>query len=385
MLPTPALADLSPLDEGSLPGSPAPPEMRAHAVPHEPAAVLNLTRADGIALRAVEWLWPRYLPLGKLVLLDGDPDLGKSILLIDLAARVSGGRAGLMPDGSRCVIGDVVLLSAEDAEEDTIKPRLLAAGAHEERVHCLTSVRDGVGERDFELPADIEVLEEALRRLNARLFVIDPLVAFLSTRVDANRDQDVRRLMRRLMRVAERCRCTIICLRHLNKGSAANPLYRGGGSIGIIGSARAGLLVALDPQDEQRRVLARLKGNLSAPAPTLVFDLVLHPDYKVPSIRWLGESSVTARELMRPQVAEEAKETSAEKELKRIQILHFLREALEAGRRKTRDIKAEAAMRGLGGSTLERGVRALQLVLVYNDPECGGEHSWRLPGETQKR
>jgi RecA-family ATPase len=343
------------------------------------AARVNLKRADGIVLRPVEWLWPGYLPLGKLVMVDGDPDLGKSTLLIDLAARVSGAHGGRMPDGSQGPIGNIVLLSSEDGEEDTVKPRLRAAGAMEERVHCLSSVTDGAGERDLELPEDIVLIEETLTRLDARLFLIDPLVAYLSSHVDANRDQDMRRVMRQLKRMAEKCRCTIVCLRHLTKRGSDNPLYRGGGSIGLIGAARAGLLVAIDPEDEQRRVMARIKGNLSVPVPTLVFELIGHPVFKVPMVRWLGQSSVTARELMSPPDDEEAKESFAERELKRIQAEIFLESALKHGPRKTSEIKAEAGRLSLSRSTLKRAVRALKLVLVYNDPACDGEHSWRLP------
>src|SRR5271168_3495433 len=84
---------------------------------------VNLACVAGMVARGVEYLWPGYLPLGKIVTLDGDPGLGKSTLLLDLAARVSGGREGLMPNGSRGVQGAVVYLSAEDADEDTNKPR----------------------------------------------------------------------------------------------------------------------------------------------------------------------------------------------------------------------------------------------------------------------
>src|SRR5207302_6443679 len=104
--------------------------------PAEPLSLspcLHERRFVDIEGKPVDWLWPGWVPLGKLTLLDGDPGLGKSTLLLDLAARVS--CQGLMPDGASGVRGQVVILSAEDGAEDTIRPRLDAAGALLNRVH----------------------------------------------------------------------------------------------------------------------------------------------------------------------------------------------------------------------------------------------------------
>src|SRR5262245_55558964 len=97
-----------------------------------------LQKLDDVNVKGVSWHWPNWTPLGKLSILDGDPDLGKSTLLLDLAARTS--RDGIMPDGSQGVCGDVVILSAEDDVEDTIKPRLLAAGANMSRIDFLKEI-----------------------------------------------------------------------------------------------------------------------------------------------------------------------------------------------------------------------------------------------------
>src|SRR5881398_3739736 len=86
----------------------------------------------------VEWLWPHYLARGKLALLDGDPGVGKSLITIDLAARLS--RGGPLPDG--CVAGRphlTLLLSAEDGAADTTRPRAEAAGADLDRVVTVTA------------------------------------------------------------------------------------------------------------------------------------------------------------------------------------------------------------------------------------------------------
>ena len=237
---------------------------------------------------------------------------------------------------------------------------------------------DDNGERDFELPGDIGILEEMLTQLDARLFVIDPLMAYLSSKIDSSRDQDIRRVMRRLKKVAEKCRCTIICLRHLNKGTATNPLYRGGGSIGIIGAARAGLMVAVHPEDDQRRVVASTKPNLAELAPSLVFRLASNLDYKCGYIDWVGSCDLKAKDLNKPSESEEKREASAERESKLVRAQNFLRLALRDGPVRVKDIRKEAARLNVAGS-LERAVRSLGITLTYYDPLTGDECSWKLP------
>src|SRR5262245_44159522 len=99
-------------------------------------------------------------------------------------------------------------------------------------------------------------------------------MAYLGSQTNSWRDQDVRRALAPLAKVAERAGAAIVVIRHLNKGgNSSSPLYRGGGSIGIIGAARSALLVGEDPDDPDRRILARNKGNLSAPVPSLTYRL----------------------------------------------------------------------------------------------------------------
>src|SRR5262249_45612603 len=162
--------------------------MRSRPPEHAP-----LTPLDGVPTREVRWLWPGWLPRGKITVLDGDPGLGKSTLLLDLAARVSAGRA--MPDGSPGLRAGVCILSAENALTDTVRPRLEAAGADLSRVHALETVcRPGqdMG-RPPALPRDLRLLEKSVRLSQSRLLIIDPFVAFLGRGVDAAQDQDVRR------------------------------------------------------------------------------------------------------------------------------------------------------------------------------------------------
>lgn len=248
----------------------------------------------------VTWLWATRLPLGKIVVLDGDPSVGKSTCAVDFAARVSTGRA--WPDGAPCCRGSVLLLSAEDGLADTIRPRLDAAGGDPDRVHALTAVNyvdenGRTGTRPVTL-ADVGHIETAIRSTGAVLVVIDVLMAFLPSRVDSHRDQDVRGVLSQLAAMAERTGSCVLLLRHLNKAAGGSAMYRGGGSIGIIGAARVGLLAAHDPEDETRRVLAGIKANLSALPDALAYQLIDSPEHGCARVEWLGASTHSAAALL---------------------------------------------------------------------------------------
>ena len=290
---------------------------------------------DAVEETRVNWLWPGLIPLGAITLLDGDPGLGKSLLTLDLAARVTTGRA--MPLGAPGVadgagvagVAGVALLSAEDNIAATIIPRLRLAGADIARVGFVRNVpivdatTEQTLQRSFVLPDDIPWLEKAIQRIAARLVVIDPLMSFLDGGVNSWRDQDVRRALAPLAALAERTGAAILILRHLNKATGGNPTYRGGGSIGIIGAARSGLLVAKHPDNpDHERVLTAIKSNLGPPMPSLRYQIVaplsgiegleeegIAQFEQTPVIEWLGESDLDAATLLAASAGEQANPT----------------------------------------------------------------------------
>ena len=125
-------------------------------------------------------------------------------------------------------------------------------------------------------------------------------MAYLSGDVNAHRDQDIRRALHVLSGLAERTRCCVIVLRHLNKSGGGNAIYRGGGSIGIIGAARAGFMCGRDPDDEtgQLRVFANIKMNIAAEPPALGYRLVPDELHGCGRIEWLGQSDHRAVDLL---------------------------------------------------------------------------------------
>jgi hypothetical protein len=195
--------------------------------PYDTAGPLEARAMSQIAVQAVRWLWLHRLALGKVAMLDGDPDKGKSLVTLDLGARLSTGRA--FPDG--CPSGgpaNVIVLNAEDGAGDTMRPRLQALGADLDRVFILQRGNCPSG-AVLGLPSDIAALDAALERTAARLVIVDPIVAFLDPAVQLGSDCSVRHALAPLADLAEKHQCAIILVRHLNKSGSRHSMYRGGG------------------------------------------------------------------------------------------------------------------------------------------------------------
>jgi len=310
-----------------------------------------LVRLDTVQPEPVTWAWPGRIPFGKITILDGDPGNLKTSIALDIAARLSRGDA--MPDGERAdlaMLAGTVLLTAEDGLADTIRPRLDAMGAHPEHVVALRAIAGENGET-WPTVYHTEAIEQAIDAVDARLVILDPLVAYLGD-ADSYRDQDVRSALAGLADLADRRGVAIVAIRHLTKGSAGgSAVYAGGGSIGLIAAARSGLLVARDPDDETgaRRILAVTKTNIAAPAPALAYRP--EPIDGTVRVRWEGETEHQAHQLLA--IRSEEDRTAIE------EARTFLREELkndtEVGAKELQDRARKA---GLHWRTVHRAASA---------------------------
>jgi hypothetical protein len=331
-----------------------------------------------ISPERVCWLWPARIPLGKLTVLDGDPGLGKTTVAIDLAARITKARS--MPDGTPGIDGGVVILTAEDGLADTVRPRLDAAAGDPSRVVALPVVGHGEDEHEPVLPDDLGDVKQAICRVGALLVIVDPLMAYLSGDVNAHRDQDVRRALRQLASLAERSGAAVLVVRHLNKVGGSNPIYRGGGSVGIIGAARSGLLVAKDPENEDLRVLASTKANLGPEAPSLGYRLAGVYDPQgvldgVARVEWLGEHAASATQLLaiREPESEEAKTAIGH-------VMDVLREMLSTGPIPAKKARSEClAVTGASSRTIDIAKARLGVASSRHGFGDKGTWVWELP------
>jgi putative DNA primase/helicase len=319
--------------------------------------------------RQVDWLWPGRLALGKLALLEGDPDLGKSFLALDLCARLSTNRP--MPDGSPAPgPANSLYLFVEDGGDDTIRPRLARLGADMERIFIPKLQGD---ESAWALPRDLPKLRAVLAECRPRLVVFDPVLAFLDAKVQCYNEQSLRRLLTPLARLAEETHCAFLLLRHLNKAVAMRALYRGVASIAFTAACRSVWLAARLPGGEGRCVLAQQKNNLAARQPSLAYEVAAGPGSE-PELRWHGEvdwSAARVLEHRRPRPAGRRDEATA-----------FLRSFLADTPKTSRQVWAAAAKLGLTESTLRRA--AAKIPLTYHNVWLDDDRLtyWLLPGQT---
>jgi hypothetical protein len=288
--------------------------------------------------REVSWVWRRRIPLAKITIIDGDPNLGKSVIAnADLAARVSTGDE--MPDGS-VGLGEprsVVLVVAEDDIGDTVRPRLEAAGADIANVYTMPVARDEDGQIvPMTIPDDLERLRLAVEEVEAALVVIDPITAYLSERINSHNDASVRHALAPLKELAEETGAAVVLVRHLNKSGDAKAIYRGGGSIAFSGIARSALVVNEIPGDPEWCALAQVKGNLTRKAKTIKYRIVsAGPKGRVAAVEWGEVIDLSADDLLRkPDARKKSPERDAAKA--------FLMDVLRGGRMRVEDVRAAA-------------------------------------------
>jgi putative DNA primase/helicase len=332
-----------------------------------------LTRLADVAPRCIHWLWPGRLALGKLAIFDGDPGLGKSLLTLDLCARVTTGRA--FPDQAPVWPGDVVIVNCEDGIADTIRPRLEGLGADLNRVHLLRGPTVDGRERLPSLPRDLARLERALRASGAVLVVIDPIMAFLDETICSSNDQSVRQALAPLAALAESVECAVLLVRHLNKNGGSRAVYRGGGSIGIVGACRSAWMVARHPDNDRQRVLAQIKNNLAPPQSALAYEIVNDAQGR-PQVSWQGAVDLGADELVSggPAAVDGG-------QLQRAVVL--LQEALAEGPLPAADLAVRMARQGITRRTLFRARHEAGILSETEKTPTGLRAIWRLPPPPQ--
>ena len=326
-----------------------------------------------VARRPIDWLWYGRLARGKLSLQDGDPNLGKTFVMLDVAARISTGRA--MPDGKPFGGGapsGVIFVYSEDGLEDTIGPRLDAAGADSGRIVALHS-------SEVTFPDDLTRLASAVDHVGAVLVCFDPLLASLARSYHSYVDADVRAALAPLTRLADEKGFAILGNRHLTKGGkegGQTAIQRGLGGIGFAAVARCSWLVAPDPERAPDGcVIATIKRNLTRRLPSLRYRLEEVGD--TARVEWTGESEVTADQLAGFGV--EGYPTGALAEAKA-----WLTERLADCPALATTVKADAIEYGISAASLHRAKRDLRVdstkVAGY---QMGGPWQWSLPDPDQ--
>lgn len=336
-------------------------------------------RLADVQPESVRWLWSGRIPLGKVSVLCGDPSLGKSMVSLDLAARVSRGVPWPDRRDEPNPAGGVVIVSAEDDVSDTIRPRLDAAGADVSRIVALQGIRytddEGAsGQRSFNL-SDLPALEDAIRAVpECRLLVIDPVSAFMAG-VDSHKNADVRGVLAPLAELAARFKVAVVCVTHLSKAPGRPAMYRATGSLAFVAAARAAWLFVADKGQPGRRLMLGVKNNLAAECTGLAYRIESGGGrFGAPVIAWDPAPVTTSAD-----EALTAAEASQLRPAKRDEAMEWLRELLASGAMPSEAVKREGLAAGYSWPTVRRAKDALRIVPKRSGFGRGASWFWELP------
>ena len=319
---------------------------------------LKLINMDTVEVEQIEWLLYPFIPYGKVTIIQGDPGEGKTTMVLQIIAKLTRGEAILENIENNASTQhleapvNVIYQTAEDGLGDTIKPRLLAAGADCTKVMVID---------DSEQPltmADVR-LEEAIVQTKARMVVLDPIQGFLGSEVDMHRANEIRPLMKRIAVLAEKYHCAIILIGHMNKNSNGKSSYRGLGSIDFQAAARSVLIVGRIKDEPEVRVVCHTKSSLAPEGKAIAFRLDKNNGFE-----WIGEYDISADELLNGEG--KGQKTRKAKE--------FLLEILADGGMAQKKIEEEAEKLGIKKKTL----RNAKMELGIDSVKRGNQWYWML-------
>ena len=323
---------------------------------------LKLINMEQVEIEKIDWLLYPFISFGKVTIVQGDPGEGKTTMVLQIIAKLTKGEAVLPSDSDESALEEktmvlepvnVIYQTAEDGLGDTIKPRLLSAGADCSRVMV-------IDDNDQALTMMDARLEEAIIKTKARLVVLDPIQGFLGADVDMHRANEIRPLMKRVALLAEKYHCAIILIGHMNKNSNGKSSYRGLGSIDFQAAARSVLIVGRIKDEPEIRVVCHVKSSLAPEGKSIAFRLD-----KDTGFEWIGEYDISADDLLsgdnRGQKIHEAKE--------------FLKEILVSGSVAQTKVAEEAESRGIKKKTLWNAKKELEIESV----KIGNQWFWMLP------
>ncbi len=341
-----------------------------------PTESLLVVTASEIQPELIEWLWEGRIPFGKLTLFSGNPDLGKSLVTLDIAGRATTGRD--WPDGKNSTPPcHVLILTAEDDPKDTIVPRLMACEADRQKVHFLTSTifrtgKRGQAARDFALDTDVQLLNQHLRQHpETRVVIIDPISNYLGG-ASINKEQEVRRVLSPLAKVMADTGCAGITVGHFNKSLGVAAIHKTGGAVALVGIQRMAWGFMRSPDDAEVTLMLRVKGNLSKSKGGLRYRIktrqvpISGQSVEQPIISWDGVTEETADGTLSVE--------SDPGEGKIRAAMRWVKTALAEGPRRASDVYKEAEPQGFIVST----VRTASERIGVKKANVRGEWYWDL-------
>ncbi len=319
---------------------------------------MKLIRMNEVEAEEIQWLWYPYVPFGKITIIQGDPGNGKTTAVLAIAAAVTTGTA--LPESKTAAEPmNVIYQNAEDGLKDTVKPRLVHSGADCSRVIV-------IDESEKELSFLDERIEKAIVQTGSKLFILDPLQAYIGADVDMHRANEIRPVLKRISGVAEKTGCAVVIIGHLNKGGSKSQ-YRGLGSIDIQAAARSVLTVGRIQGKQYTRAIVQGKNNLAPEGQAIGFEL--DPDS---GFRWLGVLPITIDEMLSGAIPE--RDTTYDR------AIAFLRTELASGEQSAVSLLKKAALEDIQVRTLKKA----KAMLGIKSRKHGDKWYWSaLPSEVE--
>lgn len=341
-----------------------PPAWRVRTIP-----------ASAIRPKPINWAWPGWLALGKLTILAGATGTGKTTLSLSLTATMTAG--GRWPDGEiNQQTRSVLIWSSEDNPEDTIVPRLMAAGADLDRVRIIDACINDAGEKEpFDPAKHIGRLRETMEELgDVGIIMLDPIVSAVGG--DMHKANDVRRALQGLVDLAEEFDCAVLGITHFSKGSAAsNPADRVIGSQAFGALART-VLVAAKQEDSEDRVLARAKSNISMDTGGCsygVHETTLDGGITTTVVQWGDVIEGTARDIL------SSVESIGGDDQDGDDPASFLRQVLSAGRIPAKEATKTMKENGYTTKQIRTARNKLRVTIEREGFGPGSTSMWSLP------
>ncbi len=326
------------------------PTPRISADPAASESSADIVYLSDLQLRPVEWLWQDRLAAGTLSMISGVSGSGKTWVALAIAAALSRGRDPFTCEELKpCT---VLYASTEHDSSEVIHPRFATLNGDAARFVVLRGA--------VSTPS---VLEDALQRTHARLVILDPFPSLLGPGVDLQQPRGP--LLETLARLAEKHRCCILLIRHLEKRGPGRPANRGDRFSWISAALRTEFLAGTSPDAPAHPVLLQVKSNLGPLALPLEYEIDEDGTFS-----WTGPSTLTMEDVLatRPTGAGLPKRKFAGE---------WLRQYLQKGCKTQATIENDAARDGVCIATLRRAKFDLGVLTAKEGPY--GSWYWALP------
>ena len=241
----------------------------------------RLVRACDVPYEPPRWTLAPYFQRGKGTLVQGDNGAGKTAFLCAIAAHVTTGEPLLgLPIESP---GDVVMLSVED-DLPILRGRIEADGGDLTKMHFMTNAAG--------LTFTSAEIEEAVKQVNAKMVIFDPIQAFMGAGVDMFRANETRPELAKLFEMCDRNDCSCAIISHMGKAGDKSPVNRSLGSVDIPASMRSILELTINPDNEGECIMVHVKCSNAPKGQSIAYTIGERG-----GVHWVGFSDMTVEDL----------------------------------------------------------------------------------------